>query len=72
VINLNAARTASAQPIVPANLCIPACTRDDRNMLLIVAVSMAGGPFPRRGGHAALGSLRRRRNTRRCKLDRII
>jgi len=44
VINLNAARTASTQPIVPASLCIPASTRDDRNTLLIVAVSMAGGP----------------------------
>jgi hypothetical protein len=72
VINLNAARTASAQPTVPASLRIPATIRDDDNTLLIVAVSMAGGPFQRRSGPAALGSLRTRRHARRCKLDRII
>jgi hypothetical protein len=37
--------TAYAQPIVPGSVQVLASTGDDRNALLVLSLTMAGGPF---------------------------
>lgn len=37
--------TAYAQPIVPGSVQVLASTGDDRNALLVLGLTMAGGPF---------------------------
>jgi hypothetical protein len=37
--------TAYAQPVVPGSVKVLASTGDDRNALLLVSMTMAGGPF---------------------------
>jgi hypothetical protein len=37
--------TAYAQPVVPGSVQILASTGDDRNALLLLSLTMAGGPF---------------------------